>query len=296
MMGWWRRLRGAWVEREVVCASAAGLHRMAYVEWGNPKSDEVVICVHGLTRNGRDFDELARSLSSRYRVVCPDIVGRGRSDWLSDHTHYGFPQYVADVVTLIARLDVTHVHWVGTSMGGLIGMFLASLDGNPIKSMVLNDVGPVIEGRALARIGEYVGQALVFADYAEAEAHIRKVAAPFGELSDRQWRHLTMHSIRRRDDDTWEMRYDPAIGKVFRSLAPTQNIELWEIFDRIACPLLVTRGAESDLITHETAAKMVARHGVSGELAEFAGIGHAPPFMNREQIDTVRDFIRRAAR
>jgi pimeloyl-ACP methyl ester carboxylesterase len=296
MMGWWRRLRGAWVEREVVCASAAGLHHMAYVEWGNPRADEVVVCAHGLTRNGRDFDELARSLSSRYRVVCPDVVGRGRSDWLADPSHYGFPQYVADMVTLIARLDVTHVHWVGTSMGGLIGMFLASMDGNPIKSLVLNDVGPVIEGKALARIGEYVGERLVFADIAEAEAHIRKVAAPFGVLTDAQWRHLTQHSIRRRDDDSWEMRYDPQIGKVFRMLPPTQNIELWNIFDRIACPLLVTRGAESDLITHETAATMVARHGVDAELVEFAGIGHAPVFMNREQIGVVRRFIDRAAR
>lgn len=291
MIGWWRRLFGGCVEREVLCSSPAGLHRMAYVEWGNPRNKDVVVCVHGLTRNGRDFDDLARALSSRYRVICPDVVGRGRSDWLRDPSHYGFPQYVADLVTLIARLDVDRVHWIGTSMGGLIGMFLAGLEGNPIRSMILNDVGPVIEGRALARIGEYVGKRIVFADLDEAEAHIRKVAAPFGELTDAQWRHLTFHSLRQQEDGTWIHRYDPSIGKPFRVLAPTQNIELWREFDQIECPLLVVRGAESDLITHATAVKMVERHRGNAELVEFEGIGHAPMFMNSEQIGVVRRFL-----
>lgn len=290
MSGWWRKWFGGGVERSVTCASSAGLHRMAYVEWGSGRSDEVVVCVHGLTRNGRDFDYLARALRSGYRVVCPDVVGRGRSDWLRDGALYGFPQYVADMVTLIARLDVERVHWVGTSMGGLIGMFLAGLDGHPIRSLVLNDVGPVIEGRALARIGEYVGKPLRFADLDAAEAHFRKVAAPFGQLSDAQWRHLTLHSVRQLDDGQWTLRYDPAIAGAFNLVSTHHNVELWNVFDRIACPLLVTRGAESDLLTHATAQRMVERHD-DARLVEFAGVGHAPTFMDGEQIGAVRDFL-----
>jgi pimeloyl-ACP methyl ester carboxylesterase len=290
-MSWWQRFFGVGpVERALQCVSPAGLHRLAYVEWGRPRRDEAIVCVHGLTRNGRDFDELARALARDHRVVCPDVAGRGRSDWLRDPAHYGIPQYVGDMVTLVARLDVRRVHWVGTSMGGLIGMALAGLEGSPVVSLVLNDVGPVIEGRALARIGEYVGKPLAFDDFSAAEAHIRKVAAPFGTLTDAQWRHLTAHSMRRRDDGKWVLRYDPAIGDVFRTVSPLHNVELWEDFARIRCPLLITRGADSDLLTHETALRMVERH-PGAQLVEFAGVGHAPPFMNEEQIAAVRRFI-----
>ena len=182
--------------RKVLCVGAHGLHRMAYTEWGARDNPRVLLCVHGLTRNGRDFDNLARSMASEYRVICPDVVGRGVSDWLLVKTDYGFPQYVNDMITLLARLDVEEVHWVGTSMGGLIAMIIAALPGTPISRLVLNDVGPVITVEAIERIAEYVGNAPVFPDLDAAEAYIRAISAPFGPLTDAQWRHLTEHAVK----------------------------------------------------------------------------------------------------
>ena len=276
-------------ECSVLCANAQGLHRLAYVEWGEPDNPDVVVCVHGLTRNGRDFDTLARHLARRYRVICPDVVGRGRSGWLADPAAYGFPQYVADMVTLIARLDVPEVHWVGTSMGGLIGMFLAGMDASPIRRMVLNDVGPLITASSLARIGEYVGRAPAFESIPAAEAYLREVCAPFGPLTDAQWRHLAEHSVHR-VDGRWVMRYDPAIGAPFRQAMVYQDVDLWPIYEKIRCPVLVTRGVASDLLTRETAQEMT-RRGPSARLVEFDGVGHAPMFMDRPQIEAVAGFL-----
>jgi len=263
---------------------------MAYAEWGDPKNPEVVICVHGLTRNGRDFDSLASALAARYRVVCPDVVGRGRSDWLKDPNGYGFPQYIADLVVLIARLDVEQVRWVGTSMGGLIGIFLAALEHSPIKRMVLNDVGPEISAESLRRIGEYVGLAPSFATVEEAVAYLREVNAPFGSLSDKQWRQLTESSIVQRADTRWHMRYDPGIGQPFRQTMLLGDVNLWPFYEKLACPVLLTRGAESDLLTPQTAEAMTLR-GPQAHRVDFAGVGHAPMFQSAEQIDPVVEFL-----
>jgi pimeloyl-ACP methyl ester carboxylesterase len=263
---------------------------MAYVEWGDPKNPEVVVCVHGLTRNGRDFDRLAQALAGHYRVICPDVVGRGRSDWLQDSAAYGFPQYIADMLVLLARLDTEHVHWVGTSMGGLIGMFMAAMGGSPIKRLVLNDVGPRITGESLRRIGEYVGRSPDFDNIAAAEAYLRQVNAPFGKLSDADWRHLTEHSVRAREDGRFVMCYDPAIGQPFRQSFVLGDVDLWPVYDRIMCPVLLTRGAESDLLDDDTARAMTER-GPRASRVDFPAVGHAPMFMDEAQIATVRSFL-----
>ncbi|MDA0189642.1 MAG: alpha/beta hydrolase [Proteobacteria bacterium] len=280
-------------ERSVRCVSPAGSHRMAYLEWGERDNPEVLVCVHGLTRNGRDFDALARALAADYRVICPDVVGRGRSDWLRDPAGYGFPQYVADMTVLLARLDVEKVHWVGTSMGGLIGMFLAAQDDAPIDRLVLNDVGPLIAADALRRIGEYVGRAPRFDTYEDAEKYIRLVSAPFGALDDAQWRHLTESSLRQGADGRLEMRYDPGIGAPFRNALVYQDVDLWPVYERIRCPTLVVRGADSDLLAPETLQAMAAR-GPRPRTVELPGVGHAPMFLDAAQIAVVRDFLRTA--
>jgi len=277
-------------ERDVRCVSASGLHRMAYTEWGERENPNVLVCVHGLTRNGRDFDDLARALSGEYRVICPDVVGRGRSDWLRDPAGYGFPQYVADMMALLARLDVETVHWFGTSMGGLIGMFIASQEDSPISRLVLNDVGPLITGESLQRIGEYVGRAPKFDTFDDAEKYIRLVSAPFGSLSDAQWRHLTEYSLRHAADGRLEMCYDPGIGEPFRQALVFQNIDLWPIYDRIRCPTLVVRGADSDLLTPDTLLAMAAR-GPRPHTVEIPNVGHAPMFLEAGQIGIVREFL-----
>lgn len=277
-------------ERSVLCAHAGGLHRMAYSEWGDPANPKVLICVHGLTRTGRDFDFLARALANDYRVICPDVAGRGRSEWLPDKAMYGFPQYVADMVTLLARVDAESVHWLGTSMGGLIGMFLASMDKSPISRLVLNDVGPLITAESLRRIAEYVGNAPRFPSYAAAEAFVRMVSAPFGRLNDAQWRHLTEHCVRQAADGQWEMIYDPGIAEPFKVAFMLTAVDLWPVYDAIRCPTLVIRGAESDLLTRETWQSMGQR-GPRASLAEIAEVGHAPVLFDADQIAVVHNFL-----
>lgn len=264
---------------------------MAYVEWGDPSNPKVLVCVHGLTRSGRDFDFLAQALAEDYRVVCPDVVGRGRSAWLRNPIHYAVPQYCNDLVTLLARLDAETVHWLGTSMGGLIGMALAAQPETPISRLVLNDVGPVVTAASIARIGTFLGKAPAFASVEEAEAFVRYVSVPFGALTDAQWRHLTIHSLRADPAGGYRMAYDPAIAEPFRqAMGEGKDVELWPFYDAIRCPTLVLRGAESDLLTAETAQQMSER-GPRAQRVEIAGVGHAPMLLDESQIGVVAEFL-----
>jgi pimeloyl-ACP methyl ester carboxylesterase len=275
--------------RSVQCASPKGLHRMSYLEWGDARNRDVVVCVHGLTRNGRDFDDLARALCGRWRVVCPDVAGRGDSDRLADPLLYALPKYVGDMVTLIARLDVEAVNWVGTSMGGLIGMALAAQPGSPIRRLVLNEAGPVVSLVSLHRIGAYVGNTPVFATIEQAEAYVRMICAPFGPHSDAQWRQLT-ETWMKKSDDGWRPNFDPRIAEAYRSAMPEKDLELWPLYDAVRCPTLVLRGELSDLLSRQTAAQMAAR-GPKAKVVEVEGVGHAPTLMHADQVSLVRDFL-----
>ena len=274
--------------RDVQCISPAGLHRVAYREWGDPDNDRVLVCVHGLTRVSNDFDAFARAVADDYRVVCPDIAGRGRSGWLRDPKLYQIPTYVSDMVTLLARCDAKTVHWFGTSMGALIGMVLASLPDSPIERLILNDAGPVLGAAALARIGAYVGATPRFATVDEADAYIRQVAAPFGEHTDAEWRFLT-EVVLRRDDDAWVRNYDPAIAVPFQSTTNGDTV-LWHLYDAIRCPTLAVRGEHSDLLSKETHAEMATR-GPRATLVTMPNVGHAPTFLHDDQITIARDFL-----
>ncbi len=276
----------------VTCVSPSGLHRLAYYEWGDPRNDKVVVCVHGLTRSGRDFDALARALSDRFRVICPDMPGRGASAWLKNPMEYQIPTYVADCVTLIARAGAEQVDWVGTSMGGLIGMALASLAGHPIRKLVLNDAGPVITAQSLERIGTYLGKAPRFPDFGAAEQFIRTICAPFGPHTDGEWRFLTEVVMRAQADGSYAVHYDPAIAVPYHATRTGADVEMWPLYDAIRIPTLVIRGAQSDLLRHETVEAM-RRRGPHAEVAEFAGVGHAPTLMHEDQIAVVRAFLER---
>jgi len=276
--------------RSVQCASPKGLHRIAYLEWGDPRNKDVLVCVHGLARSSRDFDELARTLCGHFRVACPDLAGRGDSDRLADPALYVVPQYVSDMVTLIARLDAESVNWVGTSLGGLVGMALAAQPGAPIKRLVLNDVGPVIAKAALERIATYLGQAPAFPSVEEAEKYVRAVSAPFGPHTESQWRFLTETWIRKDAEGKWRPHYDPRIADEYKRTLPAQDIELWYLYDAIRCPTMVLRGEQSDLLPRQTAEAM-ARRGPKAKVVEIAGVGHAPTLLNPDQIGIVRDFL-----
>jgi pimeloyl-ACP methyl ester carboxylesterase len=266
-----------------------GFSDLAYAEWG-PPDGRPVLCAHGLTRNCRDFDALAQALAARgRRVVAVDFPGRGRSAWLADPAQYVYPTYLAALAALIARLDTPSVDWIGTSMGGLAGMMLAAQAGTPIARLVVNDVGPFIPKAALERIAGYVGETRHFASLQEVEAYLRRVAAPFGNLSDAQWRHLAEHGAIQ-DAEGWRLHYDPAIAVPFHA-APATDVDLWPLWARIACPTLVIRGADSDLLLAETAELMAARADGGVRLVTFPGCGHAPALMDAAQIAAVAAFL-----
>lgn len=280
--------------KTVQCLSPAGLHKMAYKEWGDPQNPKVLVCVHGVTRVSDDFDTMARSLCDEYRVVCPDVVGRGRSDWLRDPQYYQVPQYVSDMVTLLARVNAETVHWFGTSMGGLIGMGLASLKDSPVRRLVLNDVGPALNSAALTRIADYIGADMRFPTFDDAARYIREISQPFGPHSEEEWHKLASDVLRQNADGQWIRHYDLKLAMPFKGSTPesVQHAEavLWMAYDAISCPTLLVRGANSDLITREVAQAMTMR-GPKARLVEIPGVGHAPTFMHPDQIAVARDFL-----
>mgnify|MGYP000260881044 CR=1 FL=1 len=297
----------------VACASPAGLHRMAYWEWGDPANDRVLLCVHGLTRSGRDFDALARRLAGSYRVVCPDVVGRGRSDWLVNPAFYTVPQYVSDMVTLIARLRPASLSWVGTSMGGLIGMALsgaavfakAMLAMRPnagmlppaqairLDKLVLNDVGPRLENGALSRIGQYVGEPGEFTSFEDAVKTMRANSETFGPHTDAQWADLAQY-LYPEQGGKWVKHYDLAIAQALAAQTPEELAAgeqiLWRSYDAVDCPILIVRGALSDLLTRATVDEMLKRN-PRARAHEVPGVGHAPTLIADDQIDPVANFL-----
>jgi len=277
--------------RKVQCASASGLHRIAYLEWGAPNSAKTLVCVHGLTRCARDFDRLAVEMVRHgYRVICPDVAGRGDSDWLENPMEYVVPTYAFDMVTLIARLDVESVHWVGTSLGGLIGMTLAAMRNSPIQRLVLNDVGPVLTAVSLERLSSYVGKWPPLPTIEAAEQFVRSTSASFGPHTDAEWRFLTEHVVRKKPDGSLRMHYDPAIAVPFNAELSHEDVELWSFYDAIRCPTLVLRGEQSDLLRRDTAEQMSSR-GPRAKVVEVKGVGHAPTLLHADQIAIVRDFL-----
>jgi pimeloyl-ACP methyl ester carboxylesterase len=296
-----------------------GFHRIAYTEWGEVRNGHVVLCVHGLSRNSRDFDRLAAALEAEHRVVCMDVVGRGDSDWLDDKSGYSFSTYLSDAAALIARVTTppagglleslqarllgrraeAKLDWIGTSMGGLIGMLLAAKRGSPIRRLIMNDVGPFVPWNALIRLKGHVGNSTRFADYAEVEAYVRRACSSFGPLDEDFWRHLAQHAAVPDEDGSYRLRYDPAIGRGLPvhldpelPIGPEflRGIDLWSVWDAVRCPVLVLRGAESEVLPPETVEEM-RRRKPDIQVVEFAGVGHVPALASPDQIEVVREFL-----
>lgn len=307
----------------LACDDAQGGHRMAYWQWGDARSAHVVMCVHGLTRQGRDFDVLAQAILARadgnVRVVCPDVAGRGRSDWLRDPALYQVPVYAADMLALVAQLHreqpIDTLDYLGTSMGGLIGFVLAGHKqlplARPIRRFIVNDVGPTIEAGALQRIGAYVGQGGRYASVQEAADAMWAISTTFGPHTPAQWLALSQHMVvpasQRTADGSgkadvvdndsagpWLLHYDPAISVALRAITPEAAAQggavMWSLYDAIDARTLVTRGAQSDLLSRETALAMTER-GPRAALIEFEGVGHAPTFVDPAQVSTVTSFL-----
>jgi pimeloyl-ACP methyl ester carboxylesterase len=279
------------IQRFLSVLGPTGFRRMAYVERGTSGTEwPDLVCVHGLTRNSRDFDELAIILAESRRVIAADVAGRGKSDWLPHAALYDFPLYLSDMAALLARMDVESVDWVGTSMGGLIGMMLAAQPNSPIRKLVLNDVGPFLSAAGLVKIGERLANLpQSFASIEEAEAYFRQAHATFGKLSGEQWRHMTVHSVRETKDGGLALHYDPQIAQRFL-LAPLVDVDLWALWEKITCPILVLRGESSDLLSLETAEEMTKR-GPKATLVEIPDCGHAPSLMDNFQIAVIKSWL-----
>lgn len=289
---------------DVSCPDASGGHRMAYWEWGDPTSGHVIVCVHGLSRQGRDFDVLAQALCKRadhpVRVVCPDVVGRGKSDWLKDPTGYQVPNYAGDMLALLAKLAPTRLDWVGTSMGGLIGMVICGQPDLPlpvpVSRLVLNDVGPAIQWEAIQRIGQYLGKSGRFASVEEAAQAMWAISSSFGPHTREQWLALSRPMLKAMTDAQggYALHYDPAIAIPFgaatqESAAQGEQL-LWKLYDNIKASTLLVRGAQSDLLSPQTAFAMTQR-GPKAKLVEFDGVGHAPTFIADDQVEVVASYL-----
>jgi pimeloyl-ACP methyl ester carboxylesterase len=306
-------------EHSFLSLGPSGFHRIAYSEWGDPRNRRVVVCGHGLTRNRHDFDFLAAMLSKEFRIVCMDFAGRGDSDWLPSTEDYRFSLYERDAAVLIARVTAPQrdgwfdrldaalfsseravtVDWIGTSMGGLVGMALAARPNTPLRRLVLNDVGPLIPWTGLVRIKGYTGKTDRFVSIEEAEAYLRQACAPFGDLTDAQWRHLAQHGVRKLEDGVYQLNYDPEILRVLQrgrhmdmplGARLMEGVDLWSIWDAVTAPTLILRGAESDVLTARVATEMTQR-GPHGRLIEIPGVGHAPALMDAAQIESIRAFL-----
>lgn len=272
--------------------SATAFHRVSYVDWGPIDDETPVVCVHGLTRQGRDFDILAADLRAHgRRVVCPDLPGRGRSQWLDDPDEYALPQYCADMNALVARLDVEQVDWVGTSLGGLIGIILAGMPGSPIRRLVVNDIGPYVASTGLVRIGQYLREMPEsFPTFDEAEAYFREILAPYGDLTDAQWRLITEHSvIWNEEENAFLMLCDKKIGKAFRN-SWFASLNIWKFWDEIPVPILILHGVRSDLLTRQLTDEMTSRN-PNASVVRFEECGHVPPLFEKHQIEVVRNFL-----
>jgi pimeloyl-ACP methyl ester carboxylesterase len=288
----------------VDCPDARGGHRMAYWQWGDASAAHVVVCVHGLSRQGRDFDVLAQALCARsggrLRVVCPDVAGRGRSEWLKDPSLYQIPAYAGDMLALLAQLQPAVLDWVGTSMGGLIGMVVCGQPGLPlpvpVRRLVLNDVGPAIRWEAIERIKTYLGDTGRFDSLEAAAAAMRAVSLTFGPHTDAQWLALSRHMVRPLDGQggALTLHYDPAIAVPVRATTAELSAQgesmLWQLYDNIQARTLLLRGADSDMLTPQTAAAM-AQRGPRAQVVEFAGVGHAPTLVADDQVDCVARFL-----
>ena len=277
----------------VQCISGDSTHRMAYHAWGNPSNPRVLLCVHGLTRRGSDFKTLAESMCNDYYVVCPDVVGRGESDRLSNPMQYAVPQYVADIDQLVKTLGASQVNWLGTSMGGLIGMVYAAMPNSPICRMLVNDVGPKIEPEAIKRLGSYVGQPFSFASRADALERLNQICASFGEHTPDEWETYNGPMLIERNG-LWIMHYDPNIAVPFASVNPIMakagEMAMWHAFKQIHIPMLIVRGAQSDLLSAATVAEMCKVNPYAHSI-EIPNVGHAPAFVKKEQIALAKEFF-----
>jgi len=283
-------------DKHIVSSSSSGQHKVAYLDWGNPK-DKPIICVHGLTGNARDFDYLAHDLVTRgYRVISITLPGRGASDFLSNPLDYNYSQYITDIfeVLKVEGFDKPAcVDWIGISLGGLLGIQIAGMDDTPIKRLIINDVGPVVPKAALEFIHKVIKEPYYFDSVGALEQRMRATRGlTWGPVTDGQWRHMAVHNHRVLSDGRVTYAYDPKIAVVFED-APIGDVDLWQMWENISCPVLLIHGKKSMLHTKKII-KMMRKTGVEFDLVTLKKCGHAPSLMAPSQIEMIEEWLEEA--
>lgn len=271
-------------------------HSLSYIEWGNPNNPNVIFCVHGLARNANDFDHIAKHLSKDYRVIALDLPGRGHSEWLENKKHYNYHTYIKDVLLLLKNLSITSVYWIGSSMGGIMGMAMATYYPKYIKTLILNDVGPELPKKTIARIEKYVDLDPSFENEEEASLHIKRIYKNFGITSEKDWRHITQNSIRLCPDNKYRLSYDPAIitgtsAKKTSSWRDSKDfVNLWYLWEKITCPILLIHGTKSDILLTSTIDKMQKSR--IFDLHVIEGAGHVPALIHKKDIESIDNWLK----
>lgn len=266
-------------------------HKIAFVEW-NPSAKRTIICMHGLISNSRDFDYLAVKLASEFRVISLDMPGRGDSDWFDNKSLYQYPVYISDILALLKSLNITEVDWIGTSMGGVTGIALAAEYANLIKSLVLNDIGPEIPGKALAKMRKYIGMSPAFDNFAHAKRHLQMIYKNFGVVDDEHWDHLVNHTTYIDENKKYRLKYDPQISETFKiDINNPQDVIFWDLWEKIKCPILLIHGTQSDILLQHTVDRMAASDNI--EIYKMHDAGHAPALVDDEEIEHIYAWLRR---
>lgn len=280
------------VEKAVSCVHPGGVHDVVYSEFpGDPA--KAVLCVHGLSRNGRDFDWLAQALAKDgYRVICPDMPGRGRSADFDNPAFYNYPQYLSDLNTLILQLNVEQLDWIGTSMGGLLGVMLAAQATNPIRKMVVNDIGPFIPKEAALHIKHYVSLNPFFESWDSYLAAFKTRMVEFGLETEEQWDYLARVSAFYAPNGSIRLNYDTNVVAGLETSGPIQDVDLWPLWDKVDVPLLLLRGENSKILQQDTLDRMMI--GKRATAVTFPNVGHAPALMSDAQIDVIKTWLMHA--
>ncbi|THB65799.1 MAG: alpha/beta hydrolase [Gammaproteobacteria bacterium] len=276
--------------KSVLCNNPEGYHRIFYREYGNENAEHTVVCAHGLTRNSHDFDFFAEGISDNFRVITVDIVGRGISDWLDNKALYTYNQYANDFSTLFAKIDVENVFWVGTSLGGSIGMILASKRNTPIKKLVANDIAPYIDYSIIESISKYCGSTPVFNNQEEICNYLKEIYTAFGDLADKHWEHIAKHTTGKKDGDKYRLAFDPAISYSILEETNHKSVDFWKYWDKVACPTLVIHGLQSTILSSEQTKEMSER-GPMADVFTVEDAGHAPALMLEDQIQKVKEWL-----
>ncbi len=265
-------------------------HKLAYLDYGDVNNPNVLICAHGLTRNAYDFEKIARVMQNNFRVIAIDYPGRGDSDYFTDKKSYNYYVYLKDTLLLLKKLKIKNPFWLGTSMGGIIGMAIGCFYPRILRGLILNDIGPSMPLSTVKKIGKYASLEPKFIDLELAKQHLKMIYKESGIKEEEDWNFLTKNSFKINSSNQYQMNYDPTIVSGMEiDKAKSKDVDMWKIWRKIKCPILVIHGAKSNILSVETVEKMQQSKQIDIYVVDYAG--HAPALTNADQIDPIKNWL-----